>query len=75
MPANTTGSAFDVVQKNDNELIVKISEGYKPADVLQNFLQQKASIISFNEILPSLNDIFIKQVEDTKVTRQFQKVD
>ena len=36
-----------------------------PADVLQQFLSNKASIISFNEILPSLNDIFIKKVEDT----------
>ncbi|MEJ7672288.1 MAG: DUF4162 domain-containing protein [Chitinophagaceae bacterium] len=41
---------------------------------MNNFLKQEASIISFNEILPSLNDIFIKQVNDTKATRQFQKV-
>ncbi len=51
-----------------------IKDDVKPTAVLQNFLQQNASIISFNEILPSLNDIFIKKVEDTKVTRQFQEV-
>jgi ABC-type uncharacterized transport system ATPase subunit len=28
--------------------------------VLQEFLNQKAAIVSFNEILPSLNEIFIK---------------
>ncbi|MBS1610489.1 MAG: DUF4162 domain-containing protein, partial [Bacteroidetes bacterium] len=32
------------------------------------------SIDSFNEILPSLNDIFIKLVEGTPNTRQFQPV-
>ena len=42
-----------------------------PAMVLQEFLNQRASIISFNEILPSLNEIFIKQVEDTKNAREF----
>ena len=70
-----------VLRKNNSAIIVdftvsplKIKDDFRPASVLQSFLQQDASIISFNEILPSLNEIFIKKVEDTKVTRQFQKV-
>ena len=74
LPETINNPSFDIVEHEENALVVKIKDGFKPASVLQSFLQQDASIISFNEILPSLNEIFIKKVEDTKVTRQFQKV-
>jgi len=74
MPEKLGNPAFTIQGQHDNTLIVKISEGYKPASVLQAFLQQGASIVSFNEILPSLNDIFIKKVEDTKATRAFETI-
>mgnify|MGYP001792109246 CR=1 FL=1 len=74
LPQTIDSSAFDVVEKTADALIVKIKDGYKTTDILKNFLAQQASIISFNEILPSLNDIFIKKVEATKVTRQFQEI-
>jgi ABC-type uncharacterized transport system ATPase subunit len=35
-------------------------------NVLEEFLNHKASIVSFNEVLPSLNDIFIRQVQELK---------
>jgi ABC-2 type transport system ATP-binding protein len=67
--------AFEVITtNNDHSLTVKINEGHTPNDVLYHFLQQGASIIAFNEILPSLNDIFIQLVEGTTPSRQFQKV-
>jgi ABC-2 type transport system ATP-binding protein len=75
LPAQFENDVFQIVNSKDNFLVVKINEGYNPANVLQEFLKNKASIISFNEILPSLNDIFIKKVEDTKLSRQFEKVD
>jgi ABC-2 type transport system ATP-binding protein len=55
-------------------LTVRINEGYKPNDVLSYFMNQGAGIISFHEILPSLNEIFIRLVEGTPTARQFQKV-
>jgi ABC-2 type transport system ATP-binding protein len=66
---------FEIAGSKDNYLTVKIRDGFNPAAVLQEFLSHGASIISFNEILPSLNDIFIRKVEDTKFSRQFQRVD
>ncbi len=75
MPEILNNNSFDIVQQEDTALIVKIKSGIKPTAVLQSFLQQNAGIISFNEILPSLNDIFIKKVEDTKVSREFQQVE
>lgn len=74
LPETIENSAFEVVGKHGRALIVKINEGYKPNDVLHYFLKQQAAISSFNEILPSLNDIFIKLVEGTPLTRQFQPV-
>lgn len=67
--------AFTIVEIKDKELIVKINEGYKSNDVLSYFLNANYTIESFQEILPSLNEIFISLVESTHATtRAFQKV-
>ncbi|MEO6836819.1 MAG: ATP-binding cassette domain-containing protein, partial [Ginsengibacter sp.] len=60
VPETIHSNAFDVVDTKDNYFTVKIKDGNKPSEVLQEFLNHKAGIISFNEILPSLNEIFIK---------------
>ena len=74
-PAITNSDAFEVVNtQEDDSLIVRIREGKIPNDVLHHFLQQNAGIIYFQEILPSLNDIFIKLVEGTPTARRFQNV-
>ncbi|HLK31324.1 MAG TPA: ATP-binding cassette domain-containing protein [Puia sp.] len=75
VPANISSSAFEVINQKANKLVVKIKEGHKSNDVLNYFLQQQMNIEAFNEILPSLNDIFIWEVEGTKsTTRAFQPV-
>jgi ABC-2 type transport system ATP-binding protein len=65
---------FNIVKHTGNNLLVKINEGVQTNDILQHFINKQAVISSFNEVLPSLNDIFIKLVEDTTTARQFQKV-
>jgi ABC-2 type transport system ATP-binding protein len=75
MPLNTNNDAFTIVKQNeDYSLVVKINDGHTPNDILRYFLQSNAGIHSFNEILPSLNEIFIRLVEDTPATRQFQNL-
>jgi ABC-2 type transport system ATP-binding protein len=75
MPLNTNNDAFTIVRQNDDySLIVKINEGYTPNDILKYFLHSNANIYSFNELLPSLNDIFIQLVEGTPTARQFQNL-
>jgi len=75
MPLNTNNDAFTIVRQNDDySLVVKINQGYAPNDILKYFLHSNANIYSFNEILPSLNDIFIRLVEGTPATRQFQNL-
>ena len=74
LPAVIESSYFEVIDKKENKLIVKIRDGYKSNDVLRHFINTDTNVSSFQELLPSLNDIFIKLVEGTPLTRQFQKV-
>jgi ABC-2 type transport system ATP-binding protein len=76
VPATVSSNLFSVVDQKANRFVVKISDGFKSNDVLQYFIHQNINIEAFNEILPSLNDIFIRLVEGTHAsTRAFQKVD
>lgn len=74
IPEGINSKAFDVTNINKNKIIVKINEGYKPNDVLGYFMNNGSSIVSFQEILPSLNDIFIKLVEGSPAARQFENI-
>lgn len=75
MPPGLNGNApFEVIGMDDSSHVVRIKDGYNPNNVLQYLLQHNANIHSFNEILPSLSDIFIRLVEGTSVSRQFQKI-
>ncbi len=76
LPGETNSPAFNITEQKANELIVQINDGYKSNDVLKYFLQQNYNIESYQEILPSLNDIFIDLVEGTAATtRAFQKIE
>lgn len=75
MPANLNSEAFTIVDQTANLLMVKINEGKNSNDVLKYFIQQDLTIESFNEVLPTLNDIFINLVDGTKATtRAFQPI-
>jgi ABC-2 type transport system ATP-binding protein len=71
----SSGQSFEILDQKANAFTVKIHDGFNSNDVLQHFIQQGIIVESFNEILPSLNDIFIGLVEGSKsVTRAFQPV-
>lgn len=74
MPSLNGNAPYEIVGSKENSFVVRIKEGNKPNDVLQFLLQHGAGIQAFNEILPSLNDIFIKLVEGTPTARKFEKV-
>ena len=75
IPKPLETNAFEIIDQKANKLTVKIQEGFKSNDVLSYFIGQNINIEGFNEILPSVNDIFIHLVEGTKATtREFQKV-
>jgi ABC-2 type transport system ATP-binding protein len=65
--------AFELIAQNSQMLKIKIREGVSNNEVLQYFIQNNIQILEFHEILPSLNEIFIRLVEQGKASRQFQK--
>lgn len=66
---------FSVVRRENEKVLVKINQGYNSNDVLSQLINDKINILGYNELLPSLNDIFIKLVEGTHAsTRAFQNI-
>ena len=65
--------SFDLIRQEERNAIIRVAEGYRPHEALQNLLNQGAAVAGFYEILPSLNDIFIRLVEGTPLARQFQQ--
>lgn len=72
LPDHFPESLFEVLSNNGQTLTLRIKEGYKPNDLLRYFIDQHSNVSSFTELLPSLNEIFIKLVEGTSLSRQFQ---
>ncbi|HNX21156.1 MAG TPA: ABC transporter ATP-binding protein [Bacteroidales bacterium] len=59
-------SLIDVIQKNNQyHLSVQLHEQISSNQLLQNILPF-GNLVTFKEILPNMNEIFIKQVNDTK---------
>ncbi|HHH50283.1 MAG TPA: ABC transporter ATP-binding protein [Saprospiraceae bacterium] len=54
-----------IQSQTDNSLIIKLNEGEDSNKALGYLLASGVSIQSFNEILPTLNEIFIQQVENS----------
>ncbi len=74
LPEHTAIHLFQVISKNDHELVIKKNEDFSTNDILQFFITKGLHIHSFNEMLPSLNDIFIRLVEATPRARQFETI-
>ena len=69
----TDNDIFSVVSSAQQKTLVKIHQGYQSNDVLAQLLKDKVNIVGYNEVLPSLNEIFIQLVEGThSTTRAFQ---
>jgi ABC-2 type transport system ATP-binding protein len=53
----------EMIEKSDDKLLFKLKEGYSSNQFLELLINSGIQLISFNEILPSLNEIFIRRVE------------
>ena len=66
---------YTVVRKQDDQVLVKIKDGFTTNQVLSHLIHNKVTIVAYNELLPSLNDIFIQLVEGTHANaRAFQEL-
>lgn len=64
---------FEIVNQNSKTYRIALKPGISPNQVLQYLLTLNLPIIRFAEVLPSLNEIFIKLVEGSEsVARAFE---
>ncbi len=71
----TDNPIFSIIKKEGQKVFVKINDGNNSNQVLGHLIHNNNRIIAYNEVLPSLNDIFIKLVETTHATtRAFQNL-
>ncbi len=59
---NHIGDQFKLESSSENELLIKVSPDEDSNQLLAALIQNNVHVTSFNEVLPTLNDIFIKQV-------------
>ena len=55
---------YNVIERTHNNVTIQLEAEEEGNDLLRYAVQSGTHITSFNEMLPSLNDIFIKQVEN-----------
>lgn len=53
---------FNIVEKRANNILVKLHEGFSSLDLLRYMVNKNIDVQAFNEVLPSINEIFIKKV-------------
>lgn len=57
---------FEIVQQREKSYIVKINEHSKTNDILSHFIHHGIQVNYFQEILPTINEVFISQVKNTE---------
>ncbi|MGE5355521.1 MAG: ABC transporter ATP-binding protein [Deltaproteobacteria bacterium] len=57
-------SEFQLISQDGMNMIIKLNENQNSTELLKFFIDNNAEISSFNESLPSLNEIFIKLVTE-----------
>lgn len=62
---------IEVLKRENNKIIFHLNEQVSANSVLQYVIGQGNNVLAFEEILPSLNDIFIRQVQGTSNARAF----
>lgn len=61
----SVNSVFTLRNNQNHRMTVQMAEGTRTNDVLQQFIGSGVQVRSFNEILPSINEIFIRRVKET----------
>lgn len=66
MDTDILNGEVEILKNESGKLVFKLNEGNDSNAFLKKLLANNLAITSFNEILPSLNDIFIKRVEENE---------
>lgn len=61
---------FSIQEQHAGELIVKLKEGGSTNQILQHLIGENIPILGFNEVLPTINEIFIRQVQQATAEKE-----
>jgi len=64
-PPDMSANGFSIVDDNDKSIIIQMERGRNSNDLLKGLIDRGIEIRSYREILPTLNDIFIRKVESS----------
>lgn len=68
-------SSMEVLKQEGNRIIFHLKADQSSNDILKHFIQMGNTVLAFEEILPSLNNIFIRLIQGTSSTaRAFQTI-
>jgi ABC-2 type transport system ATP-binding protein len=67
----TDQQLFSVIHQHNENYEIKMHPNVANNSVVGYFMNKDVQLQSFNEVLPSLNEIFIKQTSDTPMSRSF----
>ncbi len=62
MPLDLLADSFSIVEDNDQSLTIQIQEGHNSNDLIKGLIDRGIVIKSYQEVLPTLNEIFINKV-------------
>lgn len=62
---STVKSAFRIVEDQDNHIVIQVGAQDEPNTIIKGLLNAGLDIASFNEVLPTINEIFIQRVGET----------
>lgn len=66
-PAQMATWHFTIIHQHEKAYTVKLNEASKTNDILSHFIQHGIQVNYFEEILPTINEVFISQVRNAAV--------
>jgi ABC-2 type transport system ATP-binding protein len=74
-PELIQSAGYNITERKGDEWTIQLQPGTTTNALLTELISQGVQVNGFNEILPSINDIFIRLVEgDHSASRQFQPI-
>lgn len=65
MPSDLQSPHFRIISDDDKSVTIQAKEGHNGNELLQSLISKGIEIKSYQEVLPSLNEIFIKKVGES----------
>jgi len=72
LPEHFDTSRFEITSQAADHILLRMKTPGSTNDLLRSFIDSNIEIQSFQELLPTLNDIFIRLVDGSTATRKFQ---